>query len=235
MEIDRTLIVVPTYNERENIRPLIGRLLQVAAESDVMLVDDNSPDGTATAAEHAFGTNPRFSSVTRTGRRSYGRSVLDGCRIALERGYARIVQMDADFSHDPEVVPLLIDTTRNADLVIGSRYCRGGQVANWPWRRRLLSRFANEYVARITGLTVRDSTSGFRCYTRHAMQQILSAPVTAEGYAFQVETIFRARRAGLRIVEIPITFTDRRAGQSKMSGKVIFESMLKPWRLRFER
>jgi len=233
MEIDRTLIVVPTYNERENVRALIGRLLEVATSADVILVDDTSPDGTAAAAENAFGTNPRFSSVTRTGPRSYGRSVLDGFRIALERGYARIVQMDADFSHDPEVVPLLIEATRNADVVIGSRYCRGGHVANWLWQRRLLSRFANEYVGWITGLTVRDSTSGFRCYTRHALQQVLDAPVTAEGYAFLVETVFRAHRAGLRIIEIPITFTDRRAGQSKMSGKVIFESMLKPWWLRF--
>ena len=233
MEIDRTLIVVPTYNERENIRPLISRLLEVAPAADVILVDDNSPDGTAAAAENGFGANPRFSSVTRSGPRSYGRSVLDGCRVALERGYARIVQMDADFSHDPEVVPLLIEATRNADVVIGSRYCGGGQVANWPWHRRLLSRFANEYVGWITGLTVRDSTSGFRCYTGQALQQVLSTRVTAEGYAFQVETIFRAYRAGLRIAEIPITFTDRRAGQSKMSGKVIFESMLKPWRLRF--
>ena len=233
MEIDRTLIVVPTYNERENIRPLISRLLEVVPAADVILVDDNSPDGTAAAAKNGFGANPRFSSVTRTGPRSYGRSVLDGCRVALERGYARIVQMDADFSHDPEVVPLLIEATRNADVVIGSRYCGGGQVANWPWHRRLLSRFANEYVGWITGLTVRDSTSGFRCYTGQALQQVLSTRVTAEGYAFQVETIFRAYRAGLRIAEIPITFTDRRAGQSKMSGKVIFESMLKPWRLRF--
>ena len=235
MEIDRTLIVVPTYNERENVRALIGRLLEVAPVADVILVDDHSPDGTAAAAENAFATNPRFSSVTRTGPRSYGRSVLDGCRIALERGYARIVQMDADFSHDPETVPLLVDAARDADVAIGSRYCRGGRIANWPWHRRLLSRFANQYVTQITALKILDSTSGFRCYRRRALEQILTTPVTAEGYAFQVETIFRAHQAGLRIVEIPITFTDRRAGQSKMSTKVILESVLKPWSLRFSR
>jgi len=235
MEIDRTLIVVPTFNERENVTALIGRLLEVAPAADLVLVDDNSPDGTAAAAKFAFGANSRFSSATRTGRRSYGRSVMVGYRTALERGYARIVQMDADFSHDPEVVPLLIEAARDTDVVIGSRYCPGGHVANWRWHRRLLSRFANEYVAWITGLTVQDSTSGFRCYTRHALQQILSSRVTAEGYAFQVETIFRAHRAGLRIVEIPITFTDRRAGQSKMSGRVILESILKPWLLRFRK
>src|SRR5262249_34583165 len=119
------------------------------------------------------------------------------------------------------------------DLVIGSRYCRGGRVANWPWHRRLLSRFANEYVALIIGVAIYDSTSGFRCWTRQALQSVLEINLTSEGYAFQVEAVFRAQRAGLRIVEVPITFTDRRAGQSKMSGKMIFESMLKPWLLRF--
>jgi dolichol-phosphate mannosyltransferase len=233
METNRTLIVVPTYNERENVGVLIPQLLQVAPNADVMLVDDNSPDGTAAFAERSFRTDARLSILSRTGSRSLGRSLLDGYRVALERGYARLVQMDADFSHDPNVVPVLIDASREADVVIGSRYCRGGRVVNWPWHRQFLSRFANEYVARITGLTVGDSTSGFRCYTRRALQCLIEIGVTSEGYAFQVEAVFRARREGLRIVEIPITFTDRRAGQSKMSGKVIFESVLKPWRLRF--
>jgi dolichol-phosphate mannosyltransferase len=235
METDRTLIVVPTYNERENVGALVAQLLQVAADADVILVDDNSPDGTIATAEQLFGNNPRFSSLSRTGSRGIGRSLSDGYRVALERGYARLVQMDADFSHDPNLVPVLIDASRDADVVIGSRYCRGGRVVNWPWHRRFLSRFANEYVSAITGLTVRDSTSGFKCYARRALQCLLEVGITSEGYAFQVETVFRARREGLRIVEIPITFTDRRAGQSKMSGKVIFESALKPWRLRFGR
>lgn len=235
MNADRTLIVVPTYNERENVGALVPQLLQVAPDADVMLVDDNSPDGTLAAAEQLFGTNPRFSSLRRTGSRGIGRSLLDGYRVAVERSYSRVVQVDADFSHDPKMIPVLVNATRDADVVIGSRYCRGGRVANWPWHRRLLSRFANEYVARITGVTVRDSTSGFRCWTRRALECLLKIGVTSEGYAFQVETVFRAQQEGLRIVEIPITFTDRRAGQSKMSGKIIFESMLKPWRLRFGR
>jgi dolichol-phosphate mannosyltransferase len=232
MNADRTLIVVPTYNERENVGALVPQLLQVAPDADVMLVDDNSPDGTLAAAEQLFGTNPRFSSLRRTGSRGIGRSLLDGYRVAVERGYSRVVQVDADFSHDPKMIPVLVNATRDADVVIGSRYCRGGRVANWPWHRRLLSRFANEYVARITGVTVRDSTSGFRCWTRRALECLLKIGVTSEGYAFQVETVFRAQREGLSIVEIPITFTDRRAGHSKMSGKVILESMLKPWLLR---
>src|SRR5438105_12707776 len=235
MNADRTLIVVPTYNERENVGALVAQLLQVAPDADLLLVDDSSPDGTVAAAEQLFGTNPRFSSLRRTGSRGIGRSLLDGYRVAVERGYSRVVQLDADFSHDPNMLPAMIDATRDADVVIGSRYCRGGRVVNWPWHRRLLSRFANEYVSRITGLEVSDSTSGFRCYTRRALHCLIDTRITSEGYAFLVETVFRAQREGLRTLEIPITFTDRRAGQSKMSGKVIFESVLKPWRLRFGR
>ena len=235
MENDRTLIVVPTYNERENIVELVPQLLQIAPEVDVMLVDDNSPDGTAAFAEQLFRTEPRFSTHVRAEPRGYGRSLLDGYRLALKRDYDRLVQMDADFSHDPAVVSSLIDATWAADVAIGSRYCPGGRVANWPLRRRLLSRFANQYVRTITCLAVRDSTSGFRCYTRRALQVLLEIPIVAEGYAFLVETTFRAQRARLQIAEVPITFIDRRAGQSKMSGKVIFESALKPWRLRLER
>jgi dolichol-phosphate mannosyltransferase len=233
MDIARTLIVVPTYNERENVAALIPELLKVAPTSDVLVVDDSSPDKTADYAEELFGTSPRFSVLRRTAERGYGRSLLDGYRFAVDRDYVRLVQLDADFSHDPAVVPVLTNAARNADVVIGSRYCLGGRVANWPLRRRLLSRFANGYVRVITGLTVRDSTSGFRCYTRRALQILLEAPIEAEGYAFLVETTFRAQRAGLRITEIPITFVDRREGQSKMSRRIIFESVLKPWSLRW--
>lgn len=235
MDADRTLIVVPTYNERENMAALIPQLLNVAPTADVMLIDDNSPDQTADEAEQLFAVHPRFSVLRRTSNRGYGRSLLEGYRAAIDRGYARLVQLDADFSHDPVLVPQLIDGTVRADVVIGSRYCAGGGIANWPLRRRLLSRFANQYVRTITGLTVRDSTSGFRCYTRRALQVLLEMPTAAEGYAFLVETTFRAQRAGLRIAEVPITFTDRREGQSKMSRKIIFESVLRPWGLRFGR
>src|SRR2546423_2967951 len=234
MQTDRTLIVIPTYNERDNVGPLIERLLGVASQMDVLLLDDQSTDGTVVEAQRLFAGNPRFSAVTRSGSRSFGRSLLDGYRIALERGYARLIQMDADFSHEPQMVPTLISAAADVDVVIGSRYCEGGAVENWPWHRRWLSRFANEYVAWITRMPIHDSTSGFRCYTRHALETILKGGISAEGYAFQVEATFRAIHAGLRVMEVPITFTDRRAGLSKMSGKVIFESILKPWRLRFE-
>ena len=233
MDADRTLIVVPTYNERENVAALIPQLLNVAPTADVMLIDDNSPDQTANQAEQLFAVYPRFAVLRRTSGRGYGRSLLEGYRAAVNRGYARLVQLDADFSHDPVIVPQLIDGTVRADVVIGSRYCAGGGIANWPVRRKLLSRFANAYVRAITGLKVQDTTSGFRCYTRRALEVLLELPIEAEGYAFLVETTFRAQRAGLRIAEVPITFVDRREGKSKMSRKIIYESVLKPWRLRF--
>jgi dolichol-phosphate mannosyltransferase len=235
MNPDRTLIVIPTYNERETIGALVTRVSQVAPEADILVVDDNSPDGTAAFAQQQFSGNSRVSVLTRTGTRSFGRSLLDGYRVAVERSYSRLVQLDADFSHDPDMIPAMIATSRDADLVIGSRYCPGGRVENWPLDRQLLSRFANRYVSIITGLNVLDSTAGFRCWTRRALESLLQQGVNSDGYAFQVESVFRTSRAGLRIVEVPIIFSDRRAGQSKMSGKIIFESMVKPWALRFGR
>jgi dolichol-phosphate mannosyltransferase len=234
MNPDRTLIVVPTYNERENVARLIARLLEVAPRADVCLLDDDSPDGTADLACELFGRDTRFSVLRRAGRpRGYGRSLLDGYRRCLEAGYARLVQLDADFSHDPASIPALVEASARADVVIGSRYCEGGSVENWPLRRRLLSRFANRYVCRITGLRARDTTSGFRCYTRRALRCLLEGRVAGEGYAFLVEATYHAHREGLSIEEVPITFTDRREGKSKMSRGVIFESVLMPWRLRF--
>ena len=230
---DRTLIVVPTYNERENVARLVARLLEVAPGADVCLLDDNSPDGTADLACELFGRDPRFSVLRRKGPRGYGRSLVEGYRRCLDAGYARLVQLDADFSHDPSAIPALMEASGRADVVIGSRYCEGGAVANWPLRRRLLSRFANRYVCLITGLRARDTTSGFRCYTRRALRRLLEGRVAAEGYAFLVEAVYHAHREGLSITEVPITFTDRREGESKMSRAVIFESVLMPWRLRF--
>jgi dolichol-phosphate mannosyltransferase len=235
MNDERTLIVVPTYNERENVARLVAELFEVAPRADVCLLDDASPDGTADYAEGLYGSDPRFSVLRRTGARGYGRSLVDGYRRALDGGYARLVQLDADFSHDPRRIPALVEASRTADFVIGSRYCEGGGVENWPVRRRLLSRFANAYVARITGMSVRDATSGFRCYTRKALRALLESRVAGEGYAFLVEATYRAQRAGLRVAEVHITFTDRREGQSKMSRKVILESILMPWRLRLDR
>lgn len=236
MNNDRTLIIIPTYNERENVPRLVEQILDIVPEADILLLDDDSPDGTADLAAEHFAHEPRFRVLRRIGlQRGYGHSIVDGYKSALEGGYARVVQMDADFSHDPAVIPQLIAASREADVVIGSRYCEGGGVENWPARRRFLSSFANRYVSAITGLRVRDSTTGFRCYTQRAVRHLLEGRIVAEGYAFLVEATYRAQKEGLRIIEIPIIYTDRREGQSKMSRAVIFESVLMPWRLRFAR
>ena len=231
----RTLVIVPTYNERENVPTLVQQIFSIVPEVDVLLIDDNSPDATAKCAEELFGNDPRFSIMRRMGRRGLGRSYAEGYLYALNRGYMLMVQMDADFSHDPKSLPDLIKASDTAEVVVGSRYCEGGRVRNWPRRRRFLSRFANYYVALITGLKVQDATSGFRCFSSSALETILDKPVLSEGYAFQVETLYRASKAELSIVEVPITFVDRQRGKSKISRRVLFESMLMPWRLRFDR
>lgn len=235
MSTDNTLIIIPTFNERENIRQLVERIFEVLPSVHVLVVDDNSPDGTADYAEELFGTGTSLSVLRRRGPRGLGCSYLDGYRKALADGYTRVIQMDADFSHDPDYLPELISASQTADVVIGSRYCEGGSVRNWSHHRRVLSHFANLYVRAVTGLAVQDSTSGFRCYSRFALERILLSPVVSEGYAFQVEMAFRAHEAGLSIMEIPIVFTDRREGKSKISRAVILESALIPWRLRFAR
>ena len=229
-----TLVILPTYNERENVEPLVRQILSTLADADVLIVDDNSPDGTADFAEEVFRGEPRFSALRREGPRGLGRSYVDGYKAALGRGYTRLIQMDADFSHDPARLPDIVAASRAADVVIGSRYCPGGGIGkNWPLRRRLLSRFANFYVSKITGMKVGDATSGYRCYSRGALECVLQNQVRAEGYAFLVESIYRITESGLSVAEVPIIFVDRREGQSKISRKVIFESVLMPWKLRF--
>jgi len=226
------IVLIPTYNERENLEPLIPRVLQAAPQADVLLIDDESPDGTADHARHLFGREPRFAVLRRAAPRGLGRSYVDGYLHALAAGYARIAQMDADLSHDPDCLPALLDAALDADVALGSRYCPGGAVRDWPIRRILLSRFANAYVRAVAGVPARDSTSGFRCYTREALLRIGVDQIVSNGYAFQVEMTFRAHRAGLRIAEVPITFTDRTRGRSKISRSVLIESMILPWRLR---
>lgn len=233
MQTARTLIIIPTYNESENILELIHRVFAETPEAHLLLVDDNSPDGTADLADKAFGEDARFHLLRRTGARGLGRSYVDGYLYALQEGYARVVQMDADFSHDPRYIPMLIETSHSADLTLGSRYCPGGGVEDWSLHRVMLSRFANFYVSRVTGLNVRDATSGFRCYTRYALEKIHLEQIVSNGYAFQVEMTYRAKEEGLSIVETPIIFTDRRQGRSKISRKVLIESVIMPWRLRF--
>jgi dolichol-phosphate mannosyltransferase len=201
-----------------------------------MLVDDGSPDNTAAIAEALFASDPRFSRYSvlrRTGPRGLGRAYRDGFRHALEQGFDLIIQMDADLSHDPSRLPALVQAAGEADLVIGSRYCKGGSVANWPLHRVLLSRFACWYVRQVASIPVADATAGYRCWTRKALGAIEIGTIQSEGYSFQVEMAHRASRAGLRIQEAPIRFVDRRQGRSKISRAVLMESFLMPWALRF--
>ncbi len=171
--------------------------------------------------------------MRRTGLRGLGRSYVDGYRFALAGNYARVIQMDADFSHDPKYLPDMVAASAGADVVMGSRYCEGGGVRDWPRSRLIMSRFANKYVSVITGVKIKDATAGFRCYTRRALERINIDEIVSNGYAFQVEMTYRAELAGLRVVEIPIIFTDRTLGQSKISRSVLIESAILPIRLRF--
>jgi dolichol-phosphate mannosyltransferase len=228
----RPLVIVPTYNERENVSPLVSALLALDEGLRVIVVDDQSPDGTGQAAEAlAAPSGGRVSVLRRRGARGLGRSYVDGMRAALASDATHICQMDADFSHDPSELPRLLAASAQADLVIGSRYIRGGTLRNWPAHRVLLSTMANWYVRSITRLPVHDCTSGFRCWSRELLARLPLDRIVSDGYAFQVEMTWEARSAGGQILEVPITFVERRQGRSKLSGRVIGESIVLPWRL----
>ena len=227
----RPVVIVPTYNERENLAALVAELLRIQ-DLRILIVDDGSPDGTGAEADRlASESSGRVLVLHRTSARGLGRSIVDGMRRALELQASHVCQMDADFSHDPADIVRLIAATTDADLVIGSRYVAGGRLRNWPWHRFALSVAANAYVRAITRLSVRDCTSGFRCWRRDLLARLPLDRITSDGYAFQVEMTWHAQAAGARIAEIPITFVERREGASKMSAQVIVESIALPWRL----
>jgi dolichol-phosphate mannosyltransferase len=225
------LVIVPTFNERENLSLLVKGLMALPGVS-VLVVDDQSPDGTGAIADDLARTSGgRVRVLHRTEKPGLGRSYIDGIRIAVEQPFDVICQMDADLSHDPRHLPDLIAGTGHADVVIGSRYVSGGAIVNWPKRRRLLSRFANIYIRTVTRLSPRDCTSGYRCWRREALCALDLTRFTSDGYSFLVEMLFEASRAGCRIAEVPITFVERRLGESKLSTAVLFESAVTPWRL----
>ena len=229
----RALVVVPTYNERENLPVLVAQLMQQPNVS-VLVVDDQSPDETGEVAEALAREYPgRIEVMHRTGARGLGRSYIDGILTMLARPVQVdvICQMDADLSHDPRHLPALIAATERADIVIGSRYVPGGDIVNWPKRRRMLSRFANSYIRMVTRLRARDCTSGYRCWRRDALAAIQLATFTSEGYSFLVEMLYAASAARLRFAEVPITFVERRLGESKLTRAVLVESVITPWRL----
>jgi dolichol-phosphate mannosyltransferase len=225
------LVIVPTYNEIANLPRLAEVILGMDA-FHLMVVDDGSPDGTGEEADRiAAASGGRMRVLHRRGTRGLGLSYIEGMKTALQTGATHICQMDADFSHDPADLPRLIEAAGNAELAIGSRYVPGGTLRNWPRHRVLLSAFANRYVRAITGLPVHDCTGGFKCWRRELLERMPLDNIVSDGYAFQVEMTWEARAAGARIVEVPITFVERREGSSKLTGGVISESVLLPWRL----
>jgi dolichol-phosphate mannosyltransferase len=223
-----SLVLIPTYNERENIADMITAVMAQPGMMHLLVIDDGSPDGTAQIVKDHFGQYPgRLFIEERSGKLGLGTAYLHGFRWGLERGYEFIFEMDADFSHNPADLPRLLAACKdeNYDLAVGSRYINGVNVVNWPMSRVLLSWFASAYVRFITGMSVRDATAGFKCYRAHTLRTLLKKPVKFVGYAFQIEMKFKAWKYGFKIKEVPIIFTDRTRGTSKMSGKIVREAV----------
>jgi len=231
---ERALVIIPTYNERENLPRIVPQILQQDPRLEVLVVDDNSPDGTGKLAAALAAEDPRIHVLHRAGKLGLGTAYVAGFRWALEGGYDYVFEMDADFSHDPRHLPTFLEEIAYADLVIGSRYLnRRVTVVNWPMSRLMLSYFANVYARRVTGLKLWDSTGGYKCYRRAVLAEIDLDRVRSNGYSFQIEMSFRAWRKGFRIREITITFSDRSEGHSKMSGRIVREAVWMVWRLRW--
>ena len=231
--LERALVVVPTYNERENIPRLVPLILSQDERLEVLIVDDASPDGTGQVADEIAAGEPRVHVMHREGKRGLGTAFIAGFRWGLERPYDAFFEMDADFSHDPAHLPQFLEAIREFDVVLGSRYLHGRvTVVNWPMSRLLLSWFANLYARVATGLPVTDATGGFKCFRRKALEGIDLDRVGSEGYSFQIEMSLRAWRAGFAVGEIPIVFADRDIGESKMSRRIIWEAVWRVWVLR---
>jgi dolichol-phosphate mannosyltransferase len=225
--IEPVLVVIPTYNERENLGPILDRLHKTLPDVDVLVVDDGSPDGTGELADERAAANKRVHVLHRTEKSGLGAAYIAGFRWGLAREYNTIVEMDADGSHAPEDLPRLLDAVGDADLAIGSRYVPGGSVVNWPVNRQILSRGANVYSQLALGMHVRDITAGFRAYRRPVLEKLALDEVNSHGYCFQIDLTLRTADAGFEIVEVPITFTEREIGESKMSGSIIREAFLR--------
>jgi dolichol-phosphate mannosyltransferase len=231
---ERALVITPTYNERANVPTLVTRVLAQDPRIELLFVDDNSPDGTGDLIAELAASEPRIHLLRRPGKMGLGTAYRDGFRWALARDYELIFEMDADFSHDPSHLPEFLKAAETADFVLGSRYLDGRvTVVNWPMSRLLLSYGANIYARFVTGLRLWDATGGFKCFHRRVLEAIDLGDVRSNGYAFQIEMSFRAVRRGFRPVEIPIVFTDRTLGESKMSGHIVREAVLMVWRLRW--
>jgi dolichol-phosphate mannosyltransferase len=231
---ERALVVIPTYNEVENLRPMVEQVLPLGC--DVLVVDDGSPDGTGDLAEDLRAScNGRVDVLHRPGKQGLGTAYVAGFKRALKSDYAYVLEMDCDFSHDPKYLPSFLERAQGADLVLGSRYIPGGGTVNWNVLRRLISKSGSLYSQLVLGLPYRDLTGGFKCFRRQVLESIDLETVRSNGYAFQIELTYRAHRRGFRIVELPIVFYERRVGASKMSKDIVIEAMLMVWRFRFGR
>jgi dolichol-phosphate mannosyltransferase len=227
-DVGRVLVVIPTYNERDNIEAIIDRVVRSAPDANVLIADDGSPDGTGKIADELAANDSRIFVLHRTEKAGLGAAYLAGFGWGIERGYDALVEMDADGSHAPEQLPSLLAALREADVVLGSRWVKGGTVVNWPKSRELISRGGNLYTRIALGVDLRDATGGYRAYRRAVLEAVDYGGVASQGYCFQVDLAWRASRAGFRVVEVPITFTDRERGESKMSGAIVREAL---WRV----
>lgn len=229
---EKILIITPTYNEMDNITRLIPDLLNIHDNLDILVVDDDSPDGTGNYVEELSKENTRIKLIRRRKKLGLGTAYIAGFKYALQNDYEHIFEMDADYSHDPKEIKNFLEAAKQFDLVLGSRYVRGVNVINWPMRRLLLSYFANKYTRFITGMPIQDATGGFKCFSRKVLESINLDNIKSNGYAFQIEMTFKAWKKGFKVGEIPIIFVDRVKGRSKMSKKIVREAVFMVWKLR---
>lgn len=237
MSEPKPLVIIPTYNERENLPRLLERVHAALPAAHVLIVDDGSPDGTGALADEHAAADPRVHVLHRSGKLGLGTAYIAGFKWGLARDYTHLFEMDADFSHEPEALPKLLAATEagGADFALGSRWVKGGETVNWPWYRKAVSQGGSLYARTVLGVPVRDLTGGFKCFKRKVLEGIDLDGISAVGYGFQIELTYRAAKAGFRPVEVPIRFADRVAGQSKMSGSIFAEAFTLVWKLRFGR
>lgn len=235
MPFEKPFVVLPTYNERENVGTMVPKLFSLGVSNlNVLVVDDSSPDGTAQIVQQLQFKYPNLSLLNRSRKEGLGRAYIAGFQEAIQKGADCIIQMDCDFSHDPQDIPRFLKELEETDFIIGSRYVRGGETLHWPLHRLFLSRFANLYAKCITNVPVSDLTGGFKGWRAGCLKGIHLETSKTQGYGFQIETTFRAYKMGFKVKEIPITFTERRVGSSKMRGKIIWEALWLVWKLRFK-
>ena len=232
---EQCLVVIPTYNEADNIRPLIQRIVEVCRNLHILVIDDNSQDGTAELVKQLQKTHPQLHLLERSGKLGLGTAYIAGFKWAMNQGYEACVEMDADFSHDPQMLPSMINQLNVYDAVIGSRYIPGGGTENWNPFRKLISRFGSLYARLILGMSLRDMTGGFNAWRRKVLQTIDLDDIRSEGYSFQIELKYRAFRSHFKLIEIPILFSERREGQSKMSSRIVLEAFIRVWAFRFHK